>query len=83
MELRFGVLAVATAAATLTGVPAHADDPLKIAFLATLSSPTSTAGPDMLDAVTLDVGELGVVLSNMALAVAHVALWHKTFMIAP
>lgn len=119
--MRGGILAVAAVAAALTGT-AHAEAPLKIAFLSTLSSPTSTAGPDMLDAFKLGLGEFGgrlggrtvdlivaddemkpdvgvekarkmldedrvqivtgVVLSNVALAVAHVVLPHKTFMVS-
>jgi branched-chain amino acid transport system substrate-binding protein len=58
-------LALAVAAAlTLAMPPARAadpikPDPIKIGFLATLSSPTSTAGPDMLDSFKLGLKQRG------------------------
>lgn len=55
---RTGVSIVAAAALALASLPAGAEDPLRIGFLSTLSSPASTAGPDMLDAFKLGLGEL-------------------------
>ena len=48
-----------TALAVVAAGIARADDSLKIGFVASLSSPTSTAGTDMLDGFRLGLGEMG------------------------
>jgi branched-chain amino acid transport system substrate-binding protein len=55
---RSGLLAVAAATA-LVALPASADEPLKIGFIASLSSPTSAAGTDMLASFKMGLSELG------------------------
>lgn len=56
--LKSGLAAILAATVLLSGA-ADAADPLKIGFIATLSSPTSTAGADMLDAFRLELASLG------------------------
>ena len=64
-------IAAALALAALA-VPARAEDPLRIGFVASLSSPTSAAGPDMLDSFKLALKLLGNKLGgrDVALTVA-------------
>ncbi len=64
--LRTARLIAAMAAIALGAFPAWAEDPLRVGFVATLSSPTSAAGPDMLDAFKLGLQELGGKLGGRA-----------------
>jgi branched-chain amino acid transport system substrate-binding protein len=57
---------VAAGVLALSASAARAEDPLRIGFVATLSSPTSAAGPDMLDAFKLGLQELGGKLGGRA-----------------
>ena len=59
-------LAILFALAALAPGSAGAADPLRIGFISTLSSPTSTAGPDMLDAFKLGLAEAGGKLGGRA-----------------
>ncbi len=54
------------AATALAPVGAHAADPIKIGFIATMSSPTSRAGPDMLDGFKLGIQDAGGTLGGRA-----------------
>jgi len=70
----FPIAAVLALAAL--SVPARAEDPLKIGFVATLSSPTSAAGPDMLDSFKLGLAALGAAFDPRSRAVpARVVGW--------
>ncbi|HXQ52343.1 MAG TPA: ABC transporter substrate-binding protein [Stellaceae bacterium] len=63
---RAGLTVVVAASVAFAAGLARADDPLRIGFVATLSSPTSTAGPDMLDSFKLGLSELGGKLGGRA-----------------
>jgi branched-chain amino acid transport system substrate-binding protein len=56
------------AALALAARQARAEDPLRIGFVASLSSPTSQAGPDMLDSFKLGLKELGNKLGGRTVA---------------
>ena len=64
--LRTSFSIAVSAALSLAAFVARAEDPLKIGFVATLSSPTSAAGPDMLDSFKLGLQELGGKLGGRA-----------------
>jgi branched-chain amino acid transport system substrate-binding protein len=57
--MRAGLSVILSAALALTSLPAGAADPIRIGYISTLSSPTSTAGPDMLDSFKLGLAEFG------------------------
>jgi branched-chain amino acid transport system substrate-binding protein len=57
--LRTGPTIALAAALALAAAAARAEDPLRIGFIASLSSSTSQAGPDMLDSFKLGLKELG------------------------
>jgi branched-chain amino acid transport system substrate-binding protein len=62
-------LSIALAAAlALAALQARAEDALRIGFVASLSSPTSQAGPDMLDSFKLGLKELGGKLGGRPVA---------------
>ncbi len=62
--IRVALAAALFAAAALAPIGASAADPLKIGFIATMSSPTSRAGPDMLDAFRLGIKDSGGMLGG-------------------
>jgi branched-chain amino acid transport system substrate-binding protein len=57
--VRTGPTIALAAALALAATAARAEDPLRIGFVASLSSSTSQAGPDMLDSFKLGLKELG------------------------
>jgi branched-chain amino acid transport system substrate-binding protein len=57
-------VALAVALVAATALAPAAADPLKIGFIATMSSPTSRAGPDMLDAFKLGIKDSGGTLGG-------------------
>jgi branched-chain amino acid transport system substrate-binding protein len=56
--VRTGSTIACAAVLALAATAARAEDPLRIGFVASLSSPTSAAGPDMLDSFKLGLKEL-------------------------
>ena len=64
--VRSGLAVLVVALAALAPGAAGAADPLRIGFISTLSSPTSTAGPDMLEAWKLGLEEFGGKLGGRA-----------------
>ena len=57
--LKAGFSVILSAALVLTSLPASAADAIRIGYISTLSSPTSTAGPDMLESFKLGLAEFG------------------------